>query len=354
MNHKSIQSALSSSISSKCIWILNEGSQGHLVQSRGLIRELAKTISIDVYEIHIQCVFSSKIVRSIVKRLLRFHPKIWLFRRLHSWIKLPEANPDLIISSGPHSLAALELLAKHYRCPSVLIQGTIHVPEGAVTAIMRPFEGEQREDYIFIPLLFTEITPPIVEEAKESFISVNPIKLRTPIYSLFLGNSSAKIRFSKEDWNGIIHFVNELWKREGIQWLITTSYRTGRELEALFKRGIDPDAIFEAVWYSEAPRKVTREYLGMASRVFVTLDSLTMLTEAVASGRPTTAMCPAHLPERESNTHLTYVRDLAKNGFISWICTGGTAPAVPAALPLQVIDYSDAIHELIIRLRWNV
>jgi hypothetical protein len=318
-----------------------------------LIRELAKIISIDVYEIHIQCVFSSKIGRSLVKRLLRFHPKIWLFRCLHPWIKLPEANPDLIISSGPHSLAALELLAKHYRCPSVLIQGTIHVPEGAVTAIMRPFEGEQREDYIFIPLLFTEITPSIVEEAKESFISLNPIKPKTPIYSLFLGNSSAKIRFSKDDWDGIIHFVNELWKREGIQWLITTSYRTGRELEALFKRGIDPDAIFEAVWYSEAPRRVTKEYLGMADRIFVSMDSLTMLTEAIASGRPTCALCPAEQHEDPSNTHLRYVHDLAANDFITRIDVRHAAVSPPTPPASREIDYASSIRQLMTRIQWN-
>jgi mitochondrial fission protein ELM1 len=45
---------------------------------------------------------------------------------------------------------------------------------------------------------------------------------------------------------------------------------------------------------------VTAAYLGAAERVFVTQDSLTMLSEAIASGRPVVALAPAdvRLPRR--------------------------------------------------------
>jgi mitochondrial fission protein ELM1 len=227
------------------------------------------------------------------------------------------------------------------------------VPEGTVTAIMRPFEGKQREDYIFIPLLFTEITPQVVEAAKASFSSTRSNAPKGPLNTLFIGNSSSKIRFSPEDWDGIVRFVNAVWKSDGTQWLITTSYRTGRELEAHFKRGINPNAILEAVWYSEAPRKVTKEYLGMADRVFVTMDSLTMLTEAVASGRPTCALCPAVQHEDLSNTHLRYIHDLAANELITRIDARNSAvpPPMPSAMP--EIDYSTPIRQLMTRIHWN-
>ncbi|MDP3849690.1 MAG: ELM1/GtrOC1 family putative glycosyltransferase [Luteolibacter sp.] len=340
-------------MNTKHVWILDEGSQGHLVQSRGLIRELAKALPLDVSEVPVRCVIPGRLGRSTVKRLLRLLPEKWLFRCLHPAMKLPLTTPDLVVSSGPHSLAALSFLSRHYGCPSVFVQGTLHVPEGMVTVIMRPFEGSRREDYIFIPLLFTEITPKVADEAKAAYLAEGRARAEGPVNALFIGNSSAKIRFAPEDWNGIARFVNEVWKKEGTQWLITTSYRTGRELEDQLRRQIEPDAILEAVWYSQAPRKVTKAFLGMADRVFVTIDSLTMLTEAVASGRPTCALCPADLTEERSNTHLQYALDLATQGFISRIAPAraGELPELPAG-PLA-IDYSGSIRELINRLQWD-
>jgi uncharacterized protein len=147
--------------------------------------------------------------------------------------------------------------------------------------------------------------------------------------------------------------VNALWKSDGTQWLITTSYRTGSELDDHFKRGINPDAILEAVWYSEAPRKVTKEYLGMADRVFVTMDSLTMLTEAIASGRPTCALCPAEQNEDPTNTHLRYVHDLAANGLITRVDARNAAVPPPMPPATREIDYSGPIRQLMTRIHWN-
>jgi mitochondrial fission protein ELM1 len=109
----------------------------------------------------------------------------------------------------------------------------------------------------------------------------------------------------------------------------------------------------DVVWYSQTPRKVTKAFLGLADRVFVTMDSLTMITEAVASGRPTVALCPADLPKGNANTHLQYVRNLAADGLISLVRPGRDEGAPPVLGTTSEIDYSDAIHELTTRLRWN-
>lgn len=337
----------------KQVWILDEGSQGHVVQSRGLVRELAKVLDLQSVEISARLSVRSGFLRSMAKRALRRWNWKWLFCASHSVSELPSGKPDIIISSGPRSMLALAYFGKIYNCPSVFVQGTVDVPEGMFTAVMRPFEGQHRADFIFIPLLFTEITPAVVNAARDSFLAETPIQPTGPINTLFIGASSAKIRFATEDWQGIIQFVNDLWNRDGCQWLITTSYRTGRELEDLFRNGVAPEAILDAVWYSQAPRKVTKPYLGLASRVFVTTDSLTMLTEAVSSGRPTYAFGPAADGDDTSNTHLRYVRELEDQGLVTRLHPelGETPPPAPPIAPK--IDYASPVLELLNRLQWQ-
>ncbi len=338
----------------KHIWILDEGSQGHVVQSRGLVRELAKVVDLKVSEIPARLAVEQGIARSVVKKLLRRWHWDRLFHATHALGPIPDEKPDLILSSGPRSMLALEHLSRKYQCPSVFVQGTVVVPENLFTAVMRPFEGVHRSDFIFIPLLFTAITPEVVERARNEYLAEKTSRPSGPLNALFIGASSAKIRFSNDDWLSVIRMVNEAWKRDRRKWLITTSYRTGPELEGLLANGIDPQAIHDAVWYHQAPRKVTRVFLGMADRVFVTMDSLTMLTEAVASGRPTCALCPAGFTGDDSNTHLRYALDLVSNGFVSLMKTDGEAVVPEGAGPVPpVIDYSKAVDELITRLEWK-
>jgi len=86
--------------------------------------------------------------------------------------------------------------------------------------------------------------------------------------------------------------MNTLARREGIRWLVTTSRRTGAEAEARLRAGLDSAVVAAAVWWAEKPEKKMQAFLGAAECVFVTQDSVTMVTEAVASGRPVVVVRP--------------------------------------------------------------
>ena len=333
----------------KRIWILDEGSQGHVVQSRGLIRELSKVVPLEVTEVPIP----KSLSRSLVKRLLRRHRKMWLFHALHPRIQLPPGTPDLIISSGPHSLAALEFLAKFHGCPSVFVQGTVCVPVGAVTCILRPAEAETREDIIPIPLLFNEITPSGLQSAKGDYLAQSGLEKTAPLKALFIGESSRKIHFERPDWDLLAAFVNRAWQADGVQWLVSTSYRTRVETEEQLRASIAQEAIFDAVWYSRAPRKITQAFLGMADQVFVTMDSLTMMTEAVSSGLPVEVLCPASHIFNPSDSHHRYIHGLHQSGLIHLREPGEIAPAAFSPASKQEIDYSVAISKMIERIGWT-
>ena len=326
----------------RTVWLLDEGKHGHLVQSRGLLRELGKAVPLEVHEISARLTVPSGLLRSAVKRLLHRWRCARLFRLTHTVSPLPAAAPDLVVASGPGALLALEYFAKTRGCPSVFVQGGIDVPPGTVDAILRPAGPETRGDFIFIPLLFNEITPELLPAA------AHPPRLR----ALFIGASTSKIPFTGADWDALAELVNRLWRKDGIPWLVTTAARTGEDLEKHLRSRIIPAAISEAVWYGESPRRVTREFLSRADEIFVTADSLTMLSEAVSSGRPVTAICPAALQLDAAETHQRYIAGLARDGFVALLALPGPdrlPPGVVGAAP----DYQDAIRQLLAKLRWT-
>lgn len=334
----------------KEVWIIDEGSQGHVVQSRGLAREIAKLVPIRCHEIQGRLALENKLAKSIVKKALRRWRLTWMFRRTHILSATPGHTPDLVISSGPRSLSALEYFSKVHGCPSVFLQGTIQVPKGSVDIIMRPDEGESREDFIFIPLLFSEITEDVIAQAKAAYLESNGRAKTAELNALFIGASSTKIQFDAADWDAMADFVNRAWQADGKQWLIATSTRTGGELEARLRERIAGAAIYDAVWYSSSPRKITKEFLGMADAVFVTMDSLTMISEAVSSGRPVTAVCPAESDLDVPNTHRRFIEGLARDGVIRLLRPPFQIPTV--AETKTAVDNGPAVRQLLQRVGW--
>lgn len=335
----------------KQVWIIDEGSQGHVVQSRGLARELAKVVPLQHREISARMALRTKFGRSLAKRLLHRWRGKWLFHHTHSHSEIPPGVPDLIISSGPHSLAALEYFSKSYRCPGVFVQGTVDVPKNTVDVIMRPFEGTRRDEFIFIPLLFNEITPEVVHQGKLDYLNNSHREKPAELKALFIGESSSKIRFQESDWDQLANFINSSWNSDRVQWLITTSYRTGRLLENHLRERIEKDAVYDSVWYSSSPRKITREFLGMADSVYVTMDSMTMVSEAVSSGLPVYALCPGNLSFDPSNTHHRYISQLERDGFVRLL---RPSCGIPPRFTGKPVDYGPAVHQLITKLGWGI
>jgi len=338
----------------KRVWIIDEGSQGHVVQSRGLVRELRHSVPLEVTEFRCRFSVKHRWLRSLAKKSLRWFPSMALLKTTHELSGIPEGKPDLILSSGPNSLLALAYFSKLHGCPSVFVQGTIRVPENTVTCIMRPDEGETRADYIFIPLLFNEITPELLEATRVQLgLPSRSEDATPPCKALFVGESSGKIQFSRNDWEMLAEFVNRSWRADGIQWLISTSYRTSEAVEELLRQTIEPAAIRDVVWYSKAPRKITRVFLSTASSVYVTMDSLTMMTEAVSSGLPVWVIRPADFSFDPGNTHHRYISGLHEAGLIALFEPGNGEPEQAAGQSRAALDYSDAVTRLLGRIGWR-
>lgn len=273
------------------IWIVSEGSPGHVSQSVGLAEALAATEPVNIERLECQPRLNG-FARQLVQRWMGEKGRPlpgWLLRRagLDS-TALPKGKPDLILSSGGKSVFVARTLAVRYGAPCVFLGERKPYPSAWFHTAFTPSKFEAGENDVPIDMIPTQVTRAKVEQAANDW----PERPAEKLWAALIGGSSASHRYTLEDWRALALAMNDVAHREGIRWLVTTSRRTGAEVEACLRQTLDPSIVAEAVWWSERPEKKMSRYLGAAERLLVTQDSVTMVSEAIDSGRPVIVVRP--------------------------------------------------------------
>jgi mitochondrial fission protein ELM1 len=112
-------------------------------------------------------------------------------------------------------------------------------------------------------------------------------------WALLLGGDGAGYRYTQADWLCLAALVNTLARRHDIRWLLVSSRRSGQRAEGLLKQHVETTALAAACWYQDGGDYQVDAWLGAAERLFVTEDSMTMLTEAACARRPVHSLRPA-------------------------------------------------------------
>jgi mitochondrial fission protein ELM1 len=218
--------------------------------------------------------------------------------------------------------------------------------------VFTPSSAERGSNDVPIDIIPTQVTPAIVEIASKNW-SQRPAG---PLWTMVIGGSSASHHYSEADWDHLAAGMSHIASGNQIRWLLTTSRRTGKDAERQLKMRLAPDMLAECVWWSTNPEKKMRAYLGAADRVFVTQDSITMITEAVASARPVYVLRPKIVRFRRDSFLPHYIENLAATGRIQVIAMADLASS-PLSNELSPRDQPvnrEIAASLIERLKWRV
>jgi mitochondrial fission protein ELM1 len=281
----------------RVVWIISEGSPGHVSQSVGLVAALGEMVPLETRQFECR-----PRIRGFTRHLIRL---IWMGkggRPLPRWmlegplglepVGAAEPAPDLIVSSGGRSVFAARTLAVMFGVPLVFLGERKPYPPGWFHTVFTPSALETGENDVRMDLIPTSITPGKVSQAAADWTGRPGGRL----WTMLIGGASRSHNFQDADWETLVDGMVAQARRAGIRWLVTTSRRTGLELEGKLRGLLPPDVVADAVWWCHQPEKKLPAYLGAAEVVWVTEDSVSMVTEAVAAGKPVVAVRPVHTP----------------------------------------------------------
>jgi hypothetical protein len=273
--------------------MIDEGAPGHRAQSEGVVvamRRLGWTPEVVIVPAADRLPGIWRAPARLLVDRLRPVEAARIARRM-STFEMPEpVRPDLIISSGGKSAFASVALARRTGSPNLFVGDPRPYPPRWFSAVLAPNGIAGATNVRMIGAPPTLMTP---ERCAEAAARRWPEAAPARVWALLVGGASRSHRFDDADYAALAEGANALARRHGIRWVVSTSRRSGTAADSILAERLAPEAVVETTLFSRCPKPVTATYLGAAERVFVTQDSLTMLSEAIASDRPVVALAPA-------------------------------------------------------------
>jgi len=298
------------------VWVLSDNQPGHYNQSRGIVAALERVRPVRQHWLALQ--LRVGLARNPMRWLLNraaTPPPVAALKLFYRMPDLPSPPCDVIVSAGGKTSFANAWLARH--C------GARNIFSGS----LRRLAPRLFDTVLTLEPLVPAAANNLVLDLPPSAIDVGALNSRgaalrakhglgeRQVWTIMLGGNGAGYRYHDADWRQLALLLNRLAVAYGIRWLLVSSRRTGYASERLIKRWLDPAYLAAACWYHEGDADCIERFLGAAERVFVTEDSMTMLTEAIYSQRPVISLRPAQL--QPTPRYADMIRRFADSG---WLC----------------------------------
>jgi hypothetical protein len=188
------------------------------------------------------------------------------------------------------------------------------------------------------------VTPTVLAEAAAQW-SPKLGGLTAPRLAVLVGGSTGTHGFETATANDLAKRVTTLARAIGGSIMMTTSRRTPPEASDALHAALEPAHQFD--WTGSTEDNPYLGYLALADRVVVTGDSMTMCTEACASGKPVYIHAPS---ATTASKHQALHRALYDRGLALPLNDQSAAAEPPKTRPPPLDDAADVAAEIRRRL----
>lgn len=188
---------------------------------------------------------------------------------------------EIIISVGSVGgvvNAALRTLGR----PAIHIQNPRISPDKFDLVIVNPHDQLQGKNILISRTALHHLSPQLLAESKQKWAPFFQ-SYKRPLVSVLIGGNNGRFTLGQEEAKQIANQLAELIKAENITIALTPSRRTDPQAVAVFKAILTPLGAY--VWDGEGENP----YLGLlacADLILVTMDSVSMISEAAATSVP--------------------------------------------------------------------
>ena len=304
---------------------LTEGISGHDGQALGVIKNLVdsgKNINVTTISVGWRVRPIRGVLKFISRKLSRFPNlnNINLITKCYTFSSF--SNIDIFISSGAN-LAPLNLaLTKKNNAKNIHLSSKRdwHVKDFTAyitTKKISPLKNNLSPD--IVPNLFD---PAQCMRAGETFIKENNL-YEDKFSLLILGGNGIGYKYDETEWDEILKNFSDFCTHSNTKPLFITSPRTPTEVENIIQS--EYDTSFSVLFHSENKRGSFPHLLYVATNIFVTEDSSTMLSEAISSGKRVACVYPKNINAPEKYTEIIQkyeALNFIKRRNIKEICDG--------------------------------
>ena len=262
--------------------VVSDGLPGHVSQSRGLVRLLGERFDLHTEELEVA--LRAKAVSRIALPIFlnRGGSALAAYRLCHRG-GLPRQRPDLVVSAGGNTACANILLARHWQLPNVFLGSRRHVASHCFTAHMT-LEPTGEAANIVMDVAPSPLSREQIEQGGCRFVAAHGLAGER-LWLMACGGNGAGKAYRPRHWRALGRWMNAIAERHCVRWLVSTSRRTGAAGEQALRGALAAEHVAHAVWWREGPRRILGDLMGAAERLFVTVDSMSMIGECIATGK---------------------------------------------------------------------
>lgn len=195
--------------------------------------------------------------------------------------KITAPWPDLLIASGRASIPAC-LMARAGGSKTVYIQNPVLHPSYFDLVIAPEHDRLSGDHVLSTKGGLHKITPELLQSEAAKFRDMFAT-LPHPLVAVIIGGPNAVYRLTPDEMHKITQQLIDLTKQAGCGLMVTASRRTGEENLAILRDGLRGTP---AILWDGQGANPYHGMLGLADAILVTADSVNMVTEACATGKP--------------------------------------------------------------------
>lgn len=280
--------------------LISDGRPGHYHLAEGILAAIARRRPVETVRLDVRRYpwTPGRLLAALVNRGIGAGAVLRLGYGVGAG-RLPTA--DLVVSAGGDTLAANIAAAGLLAVPNVFYGSLRRFrPEDFALVLTSHARNGKRPRHV-VTLKPSAVDPDTL--TRPPMARGGAGQPAPAIAGLLIGGATRTIRFGSQDWSRLAEFMRELHAVRGTRWIVSNSRRTPPEASDLMARlAAEPmGAVERFIDVRIAGSGTLADLFARSDAVLATVDSSSMVSEAVWAKRPVIAVAPAssRLPDQE-------------------------------------------------------